>query len=65
MVLLSTTQVCKYLVFCWHPNLMPMQISKLLALATTNAKVFNMCNAFKNATSFFFSTHNYINVITI
>ena len=28
MVLLSTTQVCKYLVFCWHPKLMPMQISK-------------------------------------
>ena len=32
MVFLSTTQVCKYLVFCWHPKLMPVQISKLLAL---------------------------------
>ena len=40
MVLLSTAQICKYLVFCWHPKLMPMQISKLLALATVNANAY-------------------------
>ena len=61
-ILLSTAQVCKYLVFCWHPKLMPMQISKLLALATVNTNVYK---SVQKCYIISFSIHNYINVITI
>ena len=61
MALLSTAQVANILCFVGIQKLMPMQISKLLALATVIAR---RIKVLKNAT-FLFSIQNYINVITI
>ena len=57
VLLASKVDAQMYFKYCYYQN--------LLALAKTNANAFNAIKSVQNATLIFFSTQNYINVITI